>query len=89
MQAVHVRKIFARRFPTVRIRDEGARVRAAASWQRNSCRDLFKIQVKHDDGFSGWPDAAPFNAIIVTAAAGSIPPPLIEQLAPGGKMVKT
>lgn len=44
------------------------------------------IKVKIDDGYYGWPDYAPFDAIIVTAAAGHIPPPLIKQLKPGGRM---
>ena len=39
------------------------------------------------DGYYGWKQHAPFDAIIVTAAAGHVPPPLIEQLKPGGKMV--
>jgi protein-L-isoaspartate(D-aspartate) O-methyltransferase len=39
------------------------------------------------DGYYGWKERAPFDAIIVTAAAGSIPPPLVEQLKPGGRMV--
>ena len=39
------------------------------------------------DGYFGWPEHAPFDAIIVTCAAGQIPPPLIRQLAPGGQMV--
>ena len=39
------------------------------------------------DGYYGWPDHAPFDAIIVTAAASHVPPPLIEQLRPGGRMV--
>ena len=39
------------------------------------------------DGYYGWPDAAPFDAIIVTAAAGQVPPPLLKQLKPGGRMV--
>ncbi len=45
------------------------------------------IQVRHGDGYRGWPEKAPFDAIIVTAAAGFIPPPLVEQLAEGGRMV--
>jgi protein-L-isoaspartate(D-aspartate) O-methyltransferase len=45
------------------------------------------VQVRHADGFFGWPEEAPFDAIIVTAAAGFIPPPLVEQLASGGRMV--
>jgi protein-L-isoaspartate(D-aspartate) O-methyltransferase len=45
------------------------------------------IQTKIDDGYYGWKEHAPFDAIIVTAASGHIPPPLIEQLKPEGKMV--
>jgi protein-L-isoaspartate(D-aspartate) O-methyltransferase len=45
------------------------------------------IQVKSGDGYYGWPEHAPYDAIIVTAAADSIPPPLIAQLKPGGRMV--
>ena len=44
-------------------------------------------EVRLGDGYYGWPEAAPFNAIIVTAAASHVPPPLIEQLAPGGVLV--
>jgi protein-L-isoaspartate(D-aspartate) O-methyltransferase len=46
-----------------------------------------RVHTRHADGFFGWPDAAPFDAIIVTAAAGFVPPPLVEQLRPGGRMV--
>ncbi len=45
------------------------------------------VQVRHADGYHGWPAHAPFDAIIVTAAAGQIPPPLLRQLAPGGRML--
>jgi protein-L-isoaspartate(D-aspartate) O-methyltransferase len=45
------------------------------------------IDVKNVDGYWGWDEAAPFDGIIVTAAAGHIPPPLVEQLAPGGRIV--
>lgn len=44
------------------------------------------VEVRHGDGWYGWPEHAPFDAIIVTAAAGQIPPPLVEQLKPGGRM---
>lgn len=44
------------------------------------------VTVRHSDGYYGWAENAPFDAIIVTAAAGHVPPPLIEQLRPGGKM---
>jgi len=45
------------------------------------------IHVRQADGYHGWKEAAPFDAIIVTAAADHIPPPLIEQLKDGGRMV--
>ena len=45
------------------------------------------VSVRHGDGYYGWPEKAPFDAVIVTCAAGQIPPPLIQQLAPGGRMV--
>jgi protein-L-isoaspartate(D-aspartate) O-methyltransferase len=45
------------------------------------------VTVHHADGYEGWKAAAPFDAIIVTAAATHIPPPLIQQLEAGGRMV--
>ena len=48
---------------------------------------LDNVQLRIGDGYQGWPEAAPFDGIIVTAAGDHIPPPLIEQLKPGGRMV--
>ena len=45
------------------------------------------VFVKAGDGYFGWPEKAPFDAIIGTAAAERIPEPLIEQLKPGGRMI--
>lgn len=45
------------------------------------------IVARTADGYYGWPEAAPFDAIVVTAAPESIPPPLVRQLAEGGRMV--
>ncbi len=45
------------------------------------------IQLRNDDGYYGWSEQAPFDAIIVTAAPDHVPQPLIEQLAEGGVMV--
>ena len=45
------------------------------------------VETRCSDGYQGWPEAAPFDAIIVTAAAPYIPPAFIEQLKPGGRMV--
>lgn len=46
-----------------------------------------RVHTRIGDGYYGWEEAAPFDAVIVTCAAGHIPPPLIAQLAPGGRMV--
>ena len=45
------------------------------------------ITTKLGDGYYGWEEHGPFDAIVVTAAASHVPPPLIEQLKPGGRMV--
>ena len=45
------------------------------------------VEVRAGDGYLGWPEHAPYRAIMVTAGATEIPPPLVEQLAPGGRMV--
>jgi protein-L-isoaspartate(D-aspartate) O-methyltransferase len=45
------------------------------------------VKVKFGDGYFGWEEAAPFDAIIITAAANHIPPPLIKQLKEGGRLI--
>ncbi len=45
------------------------------------------VTVREGDGYAGWPERAPFDAIVVTAAPQQVPPPLLDQLAPGGRMV--
>lgn len=45
------------------------------------------VFVKAADGYFGWEEKGPFDAIIVTCAAGFVPPPLVEQLKPGGRMI--
>ncbi|HTZ40472.1 MAG TPA: protein-L-isoaspartate(D-aspartate) O-methyltransferase [Syntrophales bacterium] len=52
-------------------------------------RDLgfSNVEVRTGDGYAGWPDKAPFDAIMVTAAAGHIPQPLVSQLKAKGRMV--
>jgi protein-L-isoaspartate(D-aspartate) O-methyltransferase len=45
------------------------------------------VEVRVGDGYFGWHEAAPFDGIIVTAAGDHIPPPLVQQLKPGGRMV--
>jgi len=45
------------------------------------------VHVRQGDGYFGWPEEAPFDAIIVTCAAGHLPPPLWDQIKPGGRIV--
>jgi len=59
---------------------EAAAARLARLGYRN-------VEVRVGDGTRGWPEAAPFNAIMVTAAAADIPPALVAQLAVGGRMI--
>lgn len=47
----------------------------------------YKVKIKIDDGYNGWEEYAPFDAIIVTCAPDHVPPPLIQQLKVGGRMV--
>lgn len=68
---------------TIEIVPELAR-RAAADLREIGYAD---IATREGDGYFGWPEEAPFDAIVVTAAADRIPPPLIEQLADGGRMI--
>lgn len=48
---------------------------------------IANIEVRCGDGYQGWPEHAPYDGIIVTAAAPRIPPPLLEQLKPGARLV--
>ncbi len=68
---------------TIEIR-EGLAERAERLLKRLGYRN---IEVKHGDGYFGWEEHAPFDAIIVTAAANHIPPPLIRQLREGGRLI--
>ena len=45
------------------------------------------VEIRIGDGYRGWPEKAPFDAIVVTAAAPRVPEALVEQLKPGGRMV--
>lgn len=55
--------------------------------QRLRALGYHNVTVKAGDGYHGWPEYAPFDGIIATAAPSSIPPALIKQLKPGGKLV--
>jgi protein-L-isoaspartate(D-aspartate) O-methyltransferase len=58
---------------------------AAAKTLRDLAYD--NVSVRLGDGYGGWPECGPFDAIVVTAAPGQPPPPLIEQLKVGGRLV--
>lgn len=58
--------------------------RAAATLRRLG---YDRVRVRRGDGYAGWPEAAPFAAIVVTAAPPAVPSALLEQLAPGGRLV--
>jgi protein-L-isoaspartate(D-aspartate) O-methyltransferase len=68
---------------TIEIIDDLAK-RAAATLKRLGYTNVF---VRAGDGYKGWPEAVPFDAIIVTCAPDSVPPRLIEQLKDGGRMI--
>lgn len=58
----------------------------AEAAQRLAALGYANISFRIGDGHAGWPEHAPYDAVIVTAAAAHLPPALIEQLAPGGRM---
>jgi protein-L-isoaspartate(D-aspartate) O-methyltransferase len=60
-----------------------ARTAAARLARLGYCR----IHIRQGDGALGWPEEAPYDAIIVTAAAAAVPPALLAQLGPGGRMI--
>lgn len=60
---------------------------ADESRQRLETLGYRNIEVRCGDGYQGWPEHAPFDVIVVAAAPDHIPAPLVEQLAPGGRMV--
>jgi len=60
---------------------------ASTARERLSELGYQNVKVKAGDGYLGWPEVAPFDAIIVTAARDHIPQPLVEQLKEGGRMV--
>jgi protein-L-isoaspartate(D-aspartate) O-methyltransferase len=60
---------------------------AASAGARLRALGYARVAVRAGDGYLGWPDAAPFDAIVVTAGATHIPEPLVAQLAEGGRLV--
>jgi len=60
---------------------------AAEAAQRLKALGYDTVHCRQGDGAAGWPEAAPFDAILVTAAATAIPPALVDQLKPGGRLI--
>ena len=60
---------------------------ATAAGQRLARLGYANVSVRQADGFHGWPEHAPYDGIVVTAAAPQVPPPLVEQLKPGARLV--
>jgi len=81
-QAAVLAKIVAQVYSIELIEDLG---RAAAA--RLAALGYGNVEVRVGDGYAGWPEKAPFDAIVVTAAAPHVPPALVEQLKVGGRMV--
>lgn len=65
------------------------RIAALATTARERLRDMgaLRVHTRHGDGFDGWEQQAPFDGILVTAAAEQVPPALIAQLRVGGRLV--
>jgi protein-L-isoaspartate(D-aspartate) O-methyltransferase len=60
---------------------------ALAAAERLRALGYGRVKTKLGDGYYGWEECGPYDAIIVTAAASHVPPPLVRQLKPGGRMV--
>jgi protein-L-isoaspartate(D-aspartate) O-methyltransferase len=58
-----------------------------AAAERLTALGYANVETKIADGYYGWPECGPFDGIVVTAAADHVPPPLVDQLKPGGRMV--
>ena len=81
-QAAVLSELVARVY-TIEIVD-GLATRAAADLKRLGYTN---VQVRAGDGYKGWPEAAPFDAIMVTCAPERVPQPLVEQLKDGGRII--
>ncbi len=81
-QAAVLSRVAARVYSIEIVPELGARARATLSRL-----GFDNVQVRVGDGYRGWPEAAPFDGILLTAAPQAVPPPLIAQLKPGGRMV--
>src|SRR5262245_44697516 len=78
-----VLSLLARRVRTIEKQATLAQVAQERLWRLG----FRNVEIRAGDGTLGWPEAAPFDAILVTAAAPQIPAPLVDQLAEGGRLV--
>ncbi|HHM05788.1 MAG TPA: protein-L-isoaspartate(D-aspartate) O-methyltransferase [Gammaproteobacteria bacterium] len=78
--------ILAQLLPEVYTVERLAELVAQARRRFHSLR-LRNIRIRHGDGTQGWPEQAPFDAILATAAPECVPAPLLEQLVPGGRLI--
>jgi len=60
---------------------------ASSARERLASLGYKNVHVRRADGYYGWSEEAPFDAVIVTCAGGHVPPPLLRQLKPGGRMI--
>jgi protein-L-isoaspartate(D-aspartate) O-methyltransferase len=60
---------------------------AQAAQRRLGAMGYDNVEARCSDGYLGWPEKAPFDGIVVTAAAADVPPALLDQLGPGGRLV--
>ena len=81
-QAAILSRLCERVYTVERVRELGE-----AAARRLESLGYHNIETRIGDGYAGWPEYAPYDGIIVTAAAPFIPPALVEQLAPGGRLV--
>lgn len=77
-----LRPLVRRVFTIERFRDLSERAE-----QRLNALRILSVRFRHGDGYEGWREEAPFDGILVTAAPPEVPEALLEQLAPGGRMV--
>jgi protein-L-isoaspartate(D-aspartate) O-methyltransferase len=59
----------------------------ARAQERLHAMGLGNVRIRHGDGYEGWPNEGPFDGILVTAAPRVVPETLLEQLAPGGRLI--
>jgi len=81
-QAAILARLAARVFTVERVKALADRARATFDRLK-----VYDVVIKHFDGTFGWPDEAPFDAIMVTAGSPAVPAPLIAQLKEGGRLV--